>query len=176
MKKVIVGMIAASVLAVCAAPVNAAVAGRAIAIRAIQHAKSGIVKACDGIGNTVWRNKGAVLVGGTAVGVATKPEVFVGGATAIASTSIGTTVLFYLLAAMLVIVGVRYLLYRFRLWKVLPLMLSGHQGLAGQIPGLNFDTAVPPSFAHTPQYSPPRTGSSHAQQSGTSVRADASNR
>ena len=46
---------------------------------------------------------------------------------------------------------------------------SGHQGLAGQIPGLNFDTAVPPSFARSPQYSPPRTSKPYAQQSGTSV-------
>lgn len=46
---------------------------------------------------------------------------------------------------------------------------SGHQGLAGQIPGLNFDTAVPHSFAHTPQYSPSRTSRTNTQQSETSV-------
>ena len=42
---------------------------------------------------------------------------------------------------------------------------TGHTGLAGQIPGLNFNTAVPLPIASRP----PRTGGTYTQQNGNSV-------
>jgi len=125
MKKIIIGMLTACVLFVYTTTADAAVVAKTIAIRAIQKTKSAIGKTCDGAGNVIWRNKGAVAVGATAVAVATKPEVFVGGATAIATSPYGSTILFYLIAALLVIVGMRYFLHRVGLWRVLPLVVLG---------------------------------------------------
>ena len=64
-------------------------------------------------------------MGATAVAVATKPEVFVGGATTFATAPYGGTVLLYLLAGVLLIAGVRYLWHRLRLWRMLPLVVLG---------------------------------------------------
>jgi len=125
MKKLIIGMLTACALCFYTATADAAVVAKSIAIKAIQNAKSVAGKACDGAANVIWRNKGAVAVGATAVAVATKPEVFVGGATTIATSSYGGMILFYLIAACVVIVGIRYLLRRFRVWKLLPLVVLG---------------------------------------------------
>jgi hypothetical protein len=40
---------------------------------------------------------------------------------------------------------------------------SGHQGMAGQIPGLNFDVDAPLPFTRTSQYSPPRQSTAYSQ-------------
>ena len=40
---------------------------------------------------------------------------------------------------------------------------TGHQGMAGQIPGLIFDTAAPPPFAQTSQATPQGSGSTYMQ-------------
>jgi hypothetical protein len=118
MQKIIIGTITACALCLYAVPANAAVAAQTATIKAIQKAKTLAGKACDGAANLIWRNKGAVMVGSTAVAVATKPEVFVGGLTTLATSSYFV----YLLIAGLVIVGVRYFLHRVGLWKVLPLL------------------------------------------------------
>ena len=125
MKKLIIGILTACALCFYTATADAAVVAKSIAIKAIQKAKSVAGKTCDAAANVIWRNKGAVAVGTTAVAVATKPEVFVGGATTIATSSYGGMILFYLIAACVVIVGIRYLLRRFRVWKLLPLVLLG---------------------------------------------------
>ena len=125
MKKLIIGILTACALCVYTATADAAVVAKTIAIKAIQKAKSVAGKTCDDAANVIWRNKGAVAVGATAVAVATKPEVFVGGATTIATSSYGGMILFYLIAACVVIVGIRYLLRRFRVWKLLPLVVLG---------------------------------------------------
>jgi len=54
---------------------------------------------------------------------------------------------------------------------------SGHTGLAGQIPGLKFDTAVPPPVAQAAPkrseqttYSPPRQSTAHSQTNESTGR------
>jgi len=123
MKKLIIGIITACALFLCTAPANAGIVKHTVA--AVKKIGGYAGKACDAVSNVIWRNKGAVAVGATAVAVATKPEVFVGGATTIATSSYGGMILFYLIAACVVIVGIRYLLRRFRVWKLLPLVVLG---------------------------------------------------
>jgi len=128
MKKLIIGIITACALFLCTAPANAGIVKHTVA--AVKKIGGYAGKACDAVSNVIWRNKGAVAVGATAVAVATKPEVFVGGATTIvasaAQSAFGTyagTILFWLVAAVLVFVGVRYLARRIKVWRVLPLMI-----------------------------------------------------
>ena len=125
MQKMIIGTMTAFALAVMTAPANAAVVARSMTIKAIQKAKTLAGKACDGAANVIWRNKGAVTVGATAVALATKPEVFVGGFASLASSTYFGTILFYLLIAVLGIVGGLYFLRRIGLWKILPLLVVG---------------------------------------------------
>ena len=40
---------------------------------------------------------------------------------------------------------------------------GGHQGFAGQIPGLNFNTVAPPKVEQTTYYSPPRRSAAYEQ-------------
>jgi len=41
---------------------------------------------------------------------------------------------------------------------------TGYKGTAGQIPGLNFDVAMPPPFTQTPQAAPQATASKYPQR------------
>ena len=97
-------------------------------------------KACDNIANVLWRNKGAVAIGTTAVAVATNPEPFVqGAAAAVAGTtdaalksSVGNSIVSYVLLPLLLIAGVwvflKFIGFKFkglfRYWRVAALVLA----------------------------------------------------
>jgi len=114
LKKFIIGVIIAFGFCFSATPASAAVAVRAVAKKAVQK--------CS---NYIWKNRGAVAVGATTTAVVLRPDAVFGGALKLASTPFVSSMLFYLLFAMLVIAGIRYFLHRAGLWRVLPLVIVG---------------------------------------------------
>ena len=132
-QKFFIVLIAACIFAASSVQVDAAVIRHSLPV--IKHIKPLIERTSNGIGNAVWRNKGAIAVGTTAVVVATKPEVaasvVTGTTERIITTdkSTGSSViarlLFYLLVAVLVIAGVRYCLQSIGLRRILPLLVLG---------------------------------------------------
>jgi hypothetical protein len=118
MNKLIIGTIAACALAASAVHVEASTA-----TQTVTKITNFVGKACDGIADVLWRNAGGVLVGAGAVALATQPEAFVGGVTAIVSTPYIGSILFYLIVAVLAILAVRYCLHRIGLWRLLPLLV-----------------------------------------------------
>jgi len=125
MQKMIIGMIAACVLAVTTAQANAAVVPRGVAIKAIQTAKTAVGKACNGVASFVWRNKGAVAVGATATAVVARPDVFVGGVIALLYNPYVDTIMFWLLIILLIIIASRNCIRRIGRWRILPLVVVG---------------------------------------------------
>jgi hypothetical protein len=118
-------------LAICAAPASAA-----IPTRVKVKAKDFITKTSTSIGNAIWNNKGAITIGTGAVAIASNPAPFVEGAATVitgrASNSSGGIQsyifgwLFYLVATLLAIVGVRYTWNYVKDYKNwLPLMVVG---------------------------------------------------
>jgi hypothetical protein len=112
-QKLFIGITAVCLLAVCAAPASAATPRRAAA-----KVKDFITQASTSLGNAIWNNKGSVAVGATAVGIATNPSPFVSGITTVLTgrpsdpnatgiASFFTSWMFYLIATLLAIVGVR---------------------------------------------------------------------
>jgi hypothetical protein len=86
-------------------------------------------QACDNVAGILWRNKGAIGVTAGAVAIATQPEVFVSGATSLASQTvsspIGGTILLYLTVAGLLYAGWRFFLRRVGKRWGLPLLALG---------------------------------------------------
>jgi hypothetical protein len=108
-----IGVTAICLFAVCAVPASAAVPTKAVA-----KAKDFITRVTTSLGNAIWNNKGSVAVGSVAVAVATNPAPFVSGATTMITgrpsdpsatgiRSYFTSWLFYLIATVLAIIGVR---------------------------------------------------------------------
>jgi len=113
MRKFLIGMIAACILAVSAVSASAAVSKKAVV-----KTKDFIAKTGKSLGNAIWDNKGSIAVGTTAVAVATNPAPFVEGAATVitgksSNLSAGSVQsymvgwLFYAIATLLAIVGVR---------------------------------------------------------------------
>jgi hypothetical protein len=88
-----------------------------------QKAVSIVKKTTEGIGNAVWNNKGAILVGSAAIGIATQPQAFVEGFGTVTQSSNTGGILPYLLRAILSIIGLRYLRQYVKKW--LPFMIVG---------------------------------------------------
>ena len=131
MRKLLIGMITACVLAVSAVSANASTLHK----RAATNAVNFVGKACDNTAHVLWRNKGGIAVGTTAVAVATNPEPFVQAAAAIVTgttdavlqSCIVNNFLSYLLLPILLIAAVWYFLrhIKSRWGRVLPLLLLG---------------------------------------------------
>ena len=136
MRKFLTGIIAICVLAVSAGTAEAAPLHK----RAITNTVNLVGKVCDNISAVIWRNKGSIAIGTTAVAVATNPEPFVqGAATVVTGTServmnsnTGSSILSYLLLPIIVIAAIWWLLgyIRFkckgllRHWRIIPLVLA----------------------------------------------------
>jgi hypothetical protein len=112
-QKLFIGIIAICLFAACAVPASAA-----IPTRVKVKARDFITKTSTSLGNAIWNNKGSIAVGSAAVALATNPAPFVSGATTMitgragdpAATSIQsyfTGWLFYAIATLLAIIGVR---------------------------------------------------------------------
>ena len=109
MRKFLIGIIA-----VCLLAVSAGTADAALHKRAVTKIVNTVGQACDHAANVLWRNKGAVAVGTTAVAVATHPEPFVQGAAAVVTgtgealmkSGTGNSLLSYLLLPVLLIAAV----------------------------------------------------------------------
>ena len=115
MQKMIVGMMAALILAVTTVQANAAAATRRVTVKAVQKTKSLV----GGAAKYIWRNKEGIAIGATTTAVLLRPEVFLSGAASVVSSPW----IFYLIAVGLLIVGGRYLLRCLGLWRVLPLLM-----------------------------------------------------
>ena|GEM_PF-3492650 len=161
MRKFLIGIIAACLLAVSAGTADAAVLHK----RAVTKIVNTVGQACDHVANVLWRNKGAVAVGTTAVAVATHPEPFVQGAAAVVTgtgealikSGTGSSLLSYLLLPVLLIAAVWYFLRRIksRWGRVLPLLLFGvfilfcfsgvvHAGVIAPVPEIQCGVVKPP--------------------------------
>jgi len=131
MQNFLMGIIAACAFAVSAGTADAA----ALHKRAVTNAVNLVGKACDNVSSVLWRNKGTVAVGTTAVAVATNPEPFVQGTTAVVTgttgkvmkSNTGSSIVSYLLLSVLLIAGIWYFLrcIKFRPGHVLPLLILG---------------------------------------------------
>jgi len=122
------------IMIACMFAVGAGVSEAAMPKRTVVKAVGLVKKTCNDIASTIWKNKGAIAVGTAAVAVASKPEAFVQGATAMVtetaakvveprSSSIGRTIICVVLA-MIVLAGVRSVLRSFGAWSILPIMLG----------------------------------------------------
>jgi hypothetical protein len=120
MNKLIIGLLTACVLAASAVQAEAS-----IVTRAIPKVANLVGKGCDAAGKVIWRNKGAVVATGAAVGLATKPEAFLGSAATIITSPTFGSILFYLIVGGLIIAVGRYCLHRVGLWRILPLLVVG---------------------------------------------------
>ena len=156
MKKFLIGMIAACILAVSAVSASAAVSKKAVV-----KTKDYIAKTSKSLGNAIWDNKGSIAVGTTAVAVATNPAPFVEGAATVITgrashlsaggvQSYVAGWLFYAIATLLVIVGVRCVWNYVKDYKNwLPLVFGAvFCGLTGGIAeaGVLDCTAIRPPF------------------------------
>ena len=128
-KLTIIGITAACVICALTATAEAATQKRITAVKKIGTL---IGKGCDNVASVLWRNKGSVAIGTTAVCIVANPEPFIAGATTMAAGASQTvfasytgTILFCLLIAVLVIAAVRYLWHRVRLWHLVPLVAVG---------------------------------------------------
>jgi hypothetical protein len=111
-QKLFIGIAAICLLAICAVPASAA-----IPTRVKVKAKDFVTKTSTSIGNAVWGNKGAIVVGTGAVAVASNPAPFIEGAATVITGRASNSPsgfqsyifgwLFYLVATLLAIVGVR---------------------------------------------------------------------
>jgi hypothetical protein len=115
-----------------AAPANAA-----ISKQSITNVVNIVKKTCDKLGKTIWNNKGAIAVGTVATVAVTAPEAVVQGATTVVTgtpTSTATTkqpvarsfigtILFNLCVIVLMVAGIRYIMHRFGIWRMTPLMI-----------------------------------------------------
>ena len=131
MKKFFIGIITALMFAFNTVPAEAVVPQKRVATSVVHF----IGKACDNAANVLWRNKGAVAVGTTAVAVATNPEPFVQGATAVVTGTTQTAIqsgtgggfFSFLLLATLFIAGLWLFVgcIRRKFWRIVPLLVIG---------------------------------------------------
>jgi hypothetical protein len=131
-QKLFIGITAICLFAACAVPASAA-----IPTRVKVKAKDFITKTSTSLGNAIWNNKGSIAVGSAAVALATNPAPFVSGATTMitgrpsdpSATSIQsyfTGWLFYAIATVLAVLGVRFAWNYVKDYKNwLPLMIVG---------------------------------------------------
>jgi hypothetical protein len=134
-----IGVTALCLFAVCAVPASAAVPKKAVT-KLASKVKDYVVKTGNSIGETIWRNKGSVAIGTVAVAAANNPAPFVDGAVTIvtgrpaktsgpsdtANHSFIVGWLFYAIATLLAIIGVRCLWNYVKDYKNwLPLMVVG---------------------------------------------------
>ena len=136
MRKFLTGIIAICVLAVSAGTAEAAPLHK----RAVTNTVNLVGKMCDNISAVIWRNKGSIAIGTTAVAVAANPEPFIQGAVAVVTgttekvvqSNTGSSILSYLLLPIILIVAICWLLgyIRFkckgllRHWRIIPLVLA----------------------------------------------------
>ena len=137
MRKFLTGIIAICVLAVSAGTAEAAPLHK----RAVSNTVNLVGKVCDNISAVIWRNKGSIAVGTTAVTIATNPEPFIQGTTALVanttdrvvkSNNTGSSILSYLLFPIILIAAICWLLgyIRFkckgllRHWRIIPMVLA----------------------------------------------------
>jgi hypothetical protein len=133
-QKLFIGTIVIGLLATCAVPANAAMPKKAV-VKVAGTAKDFITKTSTSLGNAIWNNKGSIAVGSAAVALATNPAPFVSGATTMitgrpsdpSATGIQSYLvgwLFYAVATILAILGVRYAWAYLKDWKNwVPLLL-----------------------------------------------------
>ena len=131
MKNLFIVMLVACISAVNTVPVDAASVQRRAVEKIVSKTTDVVGKVCDNVSQVIWRNKCAVAAGATAVAVATNPEPFVQGATAVVtgSTQAAASSGFFsfLLLATLFIAG----LWLFvgcigrKFWRIVPLLVVG---------------------------------------------------
>ena len=119
MNKLIIGMIAVSILCVYAVQAEASTAR--LAVKTVQKIGSAISKGADSAAKFIWKNKGAVAVGATATAVVTKPEIFLG----FLCSGPYDTIIFWLLIIALLIIASRSCICRVGRWRILPLVVVG---------------------------------------------------
>jgi hypothetical protein len=132
MRNKIIGMLLALLFCGTAVPANAAISKQSIT-KIVNIVKT----TCDKLGKTIWNNKGAIAVGTVATVAITAPEAVVQGATTVvtgtptrtvetsqpvARSFIGT-ILFNLCVIVLMVAGIRYIMHRFGIWRMVPLMV-----------------------------------------------------
>jgi len=123
MNKLIIGMIAVSILCVYAVQAEASTAR--LAVKTVQKIGSAISKGADSAAKFIWKNKGAVAVGATATAVVTKPETLLGFLTVLCSGPYDT-IIFWLLIIALIIIASRSCIRRVvGRWRILPLLVVG---------------------------------------------------
>jgi len=157
-------MLALCVLAVNTVPVEAASARKKAIEKIVSKTTDAVGKACDNVGSVLWRNKCGIAVGVTAVAVATNPEPFVQGATAVVTgttqaamqSSTGGGFFSFLLLATLFIAGL-YLFVgciRRKFRRIVPLLVVGlllcfggiaEAGMIAQIPDIVCPAVPPPA-------------------------------
>ena len=161
--KIMTGIIATTMLMVSAVSADAATRKQAIE-KIVNKTTDAVGKACDNVSQVIWRNKCAVAVGATAVAVATNPEPFVQGATAVVTSttqaamqsSTGGGFFSFLLLATLFIAGLWLFVgcIRSKFWRVVPLLVVAlllcfggiaEAGMIASIPDIQCPAVPPPA-------------------------------